>query len=434
VSPYGLVAAALVFILVAPAWTRPLQDPDLWWLLWAGEEMMAGRWPDRNGLSWTAPAQPWITHEPLVAWIYAAAGVERVAWVRGAVCSLTGLLLVALARRPASAWATVLALLWVGPLVSVGVSERALAWGDLALAATSLALLAGRGPTPPRWAHPLAAALVALWSLLHGSFVLGLGLLALQSPGWAAAPAAATLLHPAGPALWGLIAGYGTGSGAQGLVHTFVAEWGWLTPSDLPQTIRLICLLSGLALTASTPGWRPKLVALAVGALAIRHARYVDPAGIATLPYVARRLEGWLPGRALGRPLPLLAAALAVCALAAPRAGPDPALWPEELLERLPRGPGTWSDFTLGAWHARAGVPAFWDSRNDCYPVEVVADGIRVAYRQAGWLDALGSWGVERVLTRDPALVDALRAEGWRPLDEAAGLTLLGLPGAPSGR
>ncbi len=422
-SPYGWVAAFVAWLLVSSAWQRPLIDPDLWWLLWAGEQWLEGALPGTNALSYTAPDHPWITHEPLVALAYGAVGLEGVPWLRGLVVSTTGVLLVRLAMGPGSGWAAVLALLWVGPLAAIGVSERALAWGDLLLACELLLVL---GPRDRRRDLALLA-LIWLWAQVHGSFVLGLAVLALFRGWWALPAALLTLLNPHGLDLWGLVLGYGTGSGASGLVHSFVEEWGWLKPTDLPQSVRILCLALAGVLIWTDRDWRPRLLWLGVTALAVRHWRYCDPAGIALLPFVARRLADLVPARLQGRPDLLLAGALGLTALVSPNVTPDPTRYPPGVPGQITSDDRVWSDFTLGGWLGWHGHPVFWDSRNDCYPVEVLQQGLLVAYRLTDWHQVLLDWRVDVVLTQDPELARSLGEKGW-VRQETSSLYLLRLP------
>jgi hypothetical protein len=430
-SPWTWVAVAIVWLLLAPSWWNTLQDPDLWWQLWAGEELLAGHYPRTNALSWTAPDQRWVSHEPLVALAYAAGGVEWVGWLRGLVLSATGVLLARMVWHPQAGWAAVLALLWVTPLMQSSVLERALAWGNLLLAAVTALLFVSRWPRR----FPAAAALVALWSVVHGSFVLGLGMLALFSPAWAGLAAAATLLLPDGLDRWGLVLGYGTGQGPQALVHLYVAEWRPLVPpADGFGWVLLAGVLFGLYAAWTAPAdtplarWRARLIALGVTALAFKHLRYSANAGIVLLPFVATRLASWTPPRAFGRADRVLAGAFAltaaVCAATRGAPRPDPLLWPAEILAPIPHEPGTWSDFTLGAWHAREGIPAFWDSRNDCYPESVLVQGLEIAVQAEGWEALLQQHDIQRVLTRDPQLVQALQGLSWQ-ISEQAGLLYL---------
>src|SRR3970040_887307 len=51
----AVVPALLVWRATRDAWPAPLLDPDLWWQLWSGEQMLRGVFPRENALSWTAP-------------------------------------------------------------------------------------------------------------------------------------------------------------------------------------------------------------------------------------------------------------------------------------------------------------------------------------------------------------------------------------------
>ncbi len=388
----------MVLALVGPAWTRPLQDPDSWWLAWAGEQALASVFPRTNELSFTAPLEPWVCHERLVALIYGAVGIERVPLVRGLVCSALGGMLLVLARQRDSGWATVLALTLVLPGVSMAISARPMAWGLLLLAATQWVLLRDRP-----WSGPIAAILVALWAWVHGSFPLGLVLLALYRWRWLPLAALGLLLRPQPLELFQLVGGYAQGSGTQALVHAYVEEWGWLRPDSLASGLRLLALsiLAGLAVADRRGRW---LVPLLLP-LALRHQRFAAVASLALLPYAADWLAQRLPARPLPSAQPWLHGALFGLALAA-----TPMV--QELPHVSPRK--TWSDLELGAQLAVQGVPVFWDARNDCYPPEVYAEGMRIALREPSWVQVLDRWEVQQVVTRDRGLALALEAEGWQ--------------------
>ncbi len=421
---YAFTAALVAWLVFAPGWWRDLIDVDLWWLLWAGEHALEhGALPTVNGLWWTAPDEPWVTHEGGVALAYALVGVQGVWWLRGLVCSVFGLLALRMARAQ-GAWATILGLLWLTPLVSIWVSERALTWG-LAFLAAEVALLHGGH----RWRHGLAAAVVAVWSCFHGSFLLGVGLLGLFHPGWALAAAVGSMLNPQGGDLFALVVSYTVGHGATALVHEYVAEWHGLWP-DSPLGIAqcvMVAAAGGLVLSGRDKrGW---LLWTGLAVLTLKHGRHTAPLGVILLPYMVQRLDELLPKRAIGRPGPWLAAGLAATPLVAGQPVVDAEQFPPGVVQAL-RGSDakTYADFRLSGWLAYEGTPAFWDSRNDCYPVEVFEDALRIAYEMDGWKGVLRRWDVERVVTRDPDLVGALRALGWRTTAEVTDVVVLLAP------
>jgi hypothetical protein len=409
---FGATTAILAWLLVAPAWWRPLQDPDLWWLLGAGTALLRGQLPATNAVSFTAPDTPWVLHEPAVAMAYAAVGLAGIPLLRGLVLSVTGLLLVHVAARPRHGWATVLGVAWALPLLAGAVSERALAWGDLFLAATVALLRSKR-----RWAPAVAALVVGACAEVHGSFVLGVGLLALEAPAWAVVAAALSLLNPNGFQLWALIAGYASGTGAPGFATRLVAEWDWLAPTSPAAILALGAVASGGVLALAGEGRRrDKVLYVVLAAGALRHARGCAPLAIVLLPAVVDRLVALTPSdRPLGRPLPLLAGALLLTALVVPTPRLDGGRYPEAVRAAIPAGARTWSDLPLGAWLAAGGVPVFWDARNDCYPEAVLADGATIQWQLDGWEEVLGAWRVEAVVTTRASLADDLERAGWRP-------------------
>ncbi|MEE2752259.1 MAG: hypothetical protein VX519_12575 [Myxococcota bacterium] len=420
-TPWSIASALLLVLLAATTWWNPLEDPDLWWLLWAGESIQAGTaLPRLNTLSFTAPDTPWICHEPLVAWLYGALGISGIPLARMACHVLTVCLIARLIAPIRSGWASVLSLLWLLPLVSFSFTERALAWGNLCLCMllVSLSFKGIRGSL-------IRIGLIALWANVHGSFVVGVFLLAMHRPKEVLLAVAASILNPHGLELHKLVLEYGLGSGPQGLVHHFVEEWRPLVPNTPSQAIRLAALAVGVWACVRTRSWRPVAIGAALIGLALLHWRYCTPAGLVLLPYVARAIGDHVPKRAPGVVAWPLVPALALTALAAPRVGTDTNAFPDPLLEVIPQNARIWSDFTLGGWLGRNGHKVFWDSRNDCYPKPVIEDGLRVAYQLDGWLNVLQEWNVDHVLTGELSVAGALRAEGWREVRTEGDLVLL---------
>ena len=418
---YAFTVALVAWLVFAPGWWRDLYDVDLWWLLWAGEHALeTGALPTTNDLSWTAPDERWVTHEGGVAVAYGVVGLDGIWLLRGLVCSAFGLLVLA-AVRTRGAWAAILGLLWLTPLVSIWVSERALTWGLMFLAA-EVALLHGTH----RWRHALAALVVAVWSWFHGSFLLGVGVLALFHPGWAVAAVLGALSQ--GGDLFQLVVSYSVGHGATELVHRYVAEWHGLRP-DSPLGIAqcvMVALAGGLLLSGRDK--RAWLLWVGLAALTMKHARHTAPFAVVLLPYVARRLDELLPVRTYVRPGAWLLAGLVVTPLVAPRPQVAPEQFPPGLVQLLDDDVPTFADFRLSAWLAYEGVPAFWDSRNDCYPVEVFEDALRVAYLWEGWRKVLTKWDVRRVVTRNAELAAALQERGWTSVGAADDAVVLRSP------
>lgn len=422
---FGVATALLAALVAWPGWARPLRDPDLWWLLYAGEALRDGTFSAQNRLSFTAPEALWRLHEPVVAWVYASVGQDGVGWVRGLVLTALAAAMLGLASRSRSGWAAVLALAWAGPLVSVALSERAMAWGDALLAALMLLVWPG-GASTRRLA--VGAILVGFWANVHASFVIGVLVLALVRWPWALAAAGLSALSPFGRDGWALAFSYGLGRDSTAIVHAYIQEWTPLWPDSLAWTLRLVLLLAGLALALGQPGWRGRALVASLGMLALWHRRYCDVFAIAALPAVLAALSTRLPPRPIHSAQATLALAVAPVAIFSPPARPDPAIFPDAVRAAIEPGARAWTDIELGAWVATADAPVFWDARNDCYPAEVMRDGVRVALMQEGWAEVLRRWEVRQLLTREPRLASALAALGAETVVEAEGLTLMRLP------
>jgi hypothetical protein len=403
------VAAVPLVVTAGPAWRDPLRDTDLWWLMRAGRDLLAGIVPRENGYSWTTPHELWICHELVVAAVYAAIGPGRVGVARGLLVSATALALARTAWRKESHIATILATSWAAFLVAFGHTERPLTWGNFFLAG----LVALLTTTTWRGRHAAAAVLVGVWAWVHGSFVIGLLVLAVYSWRWAIAAGGLTLLNPYGVHLWMLIGGYGAGAGSKAWVQAHVPEWHPLDPH-----VALIALMLGAAALAPLLAlwrrdWRGVALAAVLLPLAVMHQRFIDVFAIALLPSLASGLAALPRGRPIANPVWPAAAALAVMAVVAPHAAVDRTAFPERLLPSIPAEARIWNDWPLGGWLAYHDRAPFWDTRNDPYPLGVLEDGYLIASQSPGWRAVLDKWQIAYVITASPGLVDALTAERW---------------------
>ena len=184
-------------------------------------------------------------------------------------------------------------------------------------------------------------------------------------------------------------------------VHVYIEEWGWLTPWSSPQHfLRTLALVTGAILARR----RPLLVLLMV-AMSIRHWRNCALAGVFLLGPVVHGMARRLPTRPLPSPTPAFLVGCAVLLSLARPSIEEPA--------RPELGSRPWSDLELGGWLAYRGYSPFWDSRNDCYPHEVFADGVRIATRSEGWKQTLADRKIDSVITRDAILAEELSKDGW---------------------
>jgi hypothetical protein len=419
-QPMGLLAVAIVWATVSSRWWIPIQDPDMWWLMWAGERIVSGEFPYTNLASYTEPGTRWVLHEPLVAVVYALAGVPAIPWIRSILLLGTGLLVLTLARST-NGWATVMALAPMPLLLYFGLSERAVAWGTVLLLLL-VYLLERREET---WRLPVAAVLIVLWANTHGSFVLGLFLLVSASWRWGAAAAVGALLNPNGLALYGLLGQYGVDEGVMGNMGAYIEEWAPLDPTNLGQGIGLLWLLGTGLLILRRSCWRRRLVWVCCALLMVRAWRFAPMTAIVLLPWIVEELERLLPPRPLGKPLPILTILLVGNLLLSGGIGMKEGAFPQRLKESISVEKRIWNDHLYGGWLVYHGVPVFWDGRNDCYSAKVFDEGVRVAFLKPGWMAILDSWSVKAVLTRREPLVSALKKSGWRETAREDGAYLL---------
>jgi hypothetical protein len=182
---------AFVAILALGLFTmaaRSVHDPDVWWHLRAGQQMVAThRVPHQDTFSYTRFGQPWVAHEWLSEVIFYSifrlAGWAGLTVLFALVIAATFLLLYRqCAGRPYLA----------GLLVALGAFATLPSWGarpqmfSMLLAALFLWLLyRAEREDPSRlrflWWMPL---LLVLWVNLHGAFLLCPVLIALTLAGW----------------------------------------------------------------------------------------------------------------------------------------------------------------------------------------------------------------------------------------------------------
>jgi hypothetical protein len=157
----------------------------------------------------------------------------------------------------------------------------------------------------------------------------------------------------------------------------------------------------------------------------------VPLAAIVLMPFLAERLENWLPKRPAGKPwIPYAVVAIPMF-LAVPTVGLDTDKYPAELLSALSSEDRIWNDHRYGGWLGYHDFEVFWDGRNDCYPLEIFDQGVAVSNAEPGYLDVLELWEVDTVVTSRPDLVKGLAALGWTARVEVGDLSVLDRP--PSG-
>ncbi|MBI5514687.1 MAG: hypothetical protein HY909_13005 [Deltaproteobacteria bacterium] len=444
-----------------------LWDPDLWWLLRAGEDTLReARLPRLNRYSFTAPGHPWVMHEWLLGALYAGLvrllGVSALALPR--VFALVTVALAVTARGARDGGARLGCLAGLVALVVFGErfgSPRPV--GVVYALVALVALLAFERTQTPRRALFLGL-VMALWANAHGSAPVGVGLLAVAAaePGdrrWRALAALlgalALALTPYGWGVAGLTARYlrGAPDDAVSVVHARILEWWplWKAPLRLASPLELMvgALLGGWWVAClGRPRWRPRaILGLGLLALALRHGRHLQLAGLVGLPLsvapLAERL-GLSPGepeKALRR-VGAVALALALGAWLLARGVRTEGAWTDPsgedeavraMVGSLPDGARVYPALPFGGYVLYLGAPrvtVFWDSRNDCYPAGLLRealdlnDGVLAPEEARRRLEARGTlYGVVRCGTR------AERSfQRWERLRREGGVCLYGRP------
>ena len=451
-SPFAVVLSLVIGI---SALALPVRADDTWWHLRAGAEILArGSLLTTNTFSFTAPDAPWLMHEWLSEVLLAGTLQFAGTWglVLLGVCLLALTVTVAwrlLARREDTGWAAALVALFVAVLLLPAFSLRPWIFSNACFAGV---LLLAHAHVRRGWKLAGMVALFSLWANLHGSFpagLLALGVLLLLGPREVVpllgAAVAGTLLTPSPLERFLHPLQYAAGSlgGQPGYLREVMRqnlEWqppGLGTPlGALLMALVALCVAVVLA-SGERPRWGHVALAGIFTAMAFSSMRNIPLAGLSACPLLGQHLPGavrrWRASRPLsGLPsshVPLPLAVLAACgwvlgsalpALADP-AQLSPSYFPAGLLQQLerhrPARPFNHYDYGGAVqWALWPRVRPFWDQRVDCYPPEVIRDGLALHNVAPGWEEILQRWKIDAVAYRaDTALAQALRAdERWQ--------------------
>jgi hypothetical protein len=407
-------ALALVALTAVPAAVAPLWDADVWWVLRAGEDLIRARAvPTHNRYGFTAPAHPWVMHEWGFGALYAALASKslgRLALVRVLAVSATAAALAWRSLRDARPWVAALCVA-LALTVFGGRFESPRPVGMTYPLAAALAAVAFDARFT-RWHAALTTAMVLAWANLHGSFPLGLVMLALGLGAHSGdrrarlaallAGAAATALNPYGLHLHALALRYALGEGgdATAVVHARIVEWWplWRAPLRLASPGELLVGAGLVALWGASlrdARWRARAVmGLLLSAMALRHGRHLQLAGVVGLALAAGPLEAlvargaWSPrdaprwGAAAFGLVPLVVGATLWVAVARGRtegAWADATLQDEaagELLGAMPAGARVFVELPFAGYAVWWGASVYFDPRNDCYPADVLREAL----------------------------------------------------------
>jgi hypothetical protein len=415
-----LPAIALALVTLRAA-TERVADVDVGWIVAVGRRVLVDHAAPTHGMfSFVAPETPWIMHEWLLGPAYAlgwqAVGPAIFALVGiGASVALGWLLLNQMrSLQPsfAALWAT---LLFVFAFDRVR-SARPI--GLSLVIACVLVVLAFR-PRLDRAAIIACFGLELVWTNLHGSFPLGLVILAfacldaqrrtmrrghLVALGGAAL---ATMVNPYGLRLHGLVARYALGSDpTMSSIHRRVLEFTpiWragyhdvVSPIEIAIVVALVVLAWDALRKREREGGRGAgalALVLCVGAfLQARNASLaILVASLLLLPHAASKVGG--ASQKIRRTMPRIVPAAVVGLVALlwtlhARRTVDTDDWIDpsiggaafaRLARRLPDDAKVFVPFRSGGLllllASDRGVTTFYDSRNDCYPPDIVATAL----------------------------------------------------------
>jgi hypothetical protein len=452
--PTGWLSVLLLVGIFCCAATMPMQ-PDSWWQLRVGEEILArGEVPQVDVLSFTAAGRPWPNHEWLAQVVFIAlyrlGGVSLLTLVCAAIVTAACAPSVLAMRGPPVVRMALLAGAFVGIAPSFSVRPQVLTGLCFGL---TLALLQGRWAW--RW---LLVPLFALWANLHGGVALGgwLMLCATAAAAWAdpgrrgrmvlltLCCGAATTLTPMGVHILAFPI-----HSVHRLKALGVEEWRSAGLDSQSLTLYALaallvglltaCLLHRRAGSAEQTGeviaaWPTALwLTAALGfilpaAMSIRNVPYfllLAAPAVSRLWVICRpdRLAASTPAREprwLGHALVLLAAlgggAAVACAYRDPpaRMGWQPVSDEDALaLEAAPHP--AYNTYNCGGyllWFTRRSV--FLDSRQDPYPLDFMVRAAR-AELDGRFKELARDWGlVSAILAAGSPLEAELDRSGWR--------------------
>ena len=448
-----LVLMSLFLVAVARQGARAISDPDTFWHLRLGEDILDARSVSAVTEPWSElSSQPWVPTQWLTEVVLAAAanlaGLAGVAWLF--TVGLLGLVLgiYGVARRVAdtvpAAFATGLT---IGAMAA-SLSPRPHMVTYLFLVLTLSAWLRTCDDLRPRW---WLVAATWIWAMCHGMWFLGplvglavIGALALdgrvnrtQLLRLATIPAASTVaaaLTSVGPSLLGApfaVAGVGA----------FITEWqppSFRSPSPAAAALMVAVVVVVWSRSTRRVPW-PQIALLALGTgwilLSTRTvaigALLVAPVLAAALQEVLRR-EAAPVTRREGRTLALVAASVAcVVAVVAPHTASAPANVPSRLDPALDAlGPGVvLNSYELGGWlrWAHPDLEPVVDGMTEAYSVDYLTDYGRATAVASGWDEVVRGWSPDAALlpSRSPLSTALVERMGWVEVDSAGGYTLL---------
>lgn len=452
VLPLMLLAA--VFAVLARFASRPLSNPDTFFHLRFGHELLTGAWSLRDPGSVTSQGTAhWLptqwSAQLLMAQMEQWFGLPGVAWFSGLQFVVLASCLYAAARRFSdplvASTLTIVAVLASTP----GLSPRpqVLSYAFVAICATLWCGRAREGRTP--W---VIVPLTWVWATYHGMWPLGiiLGLTAVVGL-WmdravdrrtsarhlavVVGSAVAGALTPLGPALYSAVLSVNSRS-------AYFSEWSppHFTQINNLAALAVVGVTVGVSLRTGRRDWTTIAMLGLSGALLVYSQRTVPVAVALVLPLTAQAFQG-LIGTRSRMPRSELAAVvvaalvpLAVLAIVAPATARNPApqpTWVQPALSALPAGTPVLSDISFGGYlmWADPRLDIVLSGYGDIYTDAEMERNATIGMLAPGWDDDVRSTGARIALTSpEESLGYALKNAGWSVVHTSRTVQLLAAP------
>jgi hypothetical protein len=458
--PLVLVAGALAWMARLAA--EPITDPDAWWHLRLGNDLIAQRSVSAPDHWSTFGTVPWVPTEPLPEVV--AAYVERW-WGLAALAVLFGVFLFLVVvtvqvtnRREAALLPATIATVLAVPAATLSLTPRPQVISFILVPIVLAAWMQTERDLKPRW---WLVPLVWLWSLCHGFWIFGpaFGFLFVVGIALSRRAELRTLVRLAALAVASLavVALNPVGLGVLEApfvvrgIAPYVSEWqrtDLLTAAPLAAAVMIVATAVIWAVTRAGVSWS-RFFMLVMAMILLWYAeRLVVVAALLAAPLFAQALDvvvarsGGTTDRArrIGRvEVVTMAACAVVCTVALVVAAPHTSDTPGHLplgldpaLDRLPPGTPVFNSYVLGGWIAwrHPDLEQYIDGLATPYSEAHVRDYVRADATDPGWYRVvLDSHAPVALLGSGSALADALAKKGWTSEGTSNGYVLLHRPG-----
>lgn len=441
---WSVLTAAVAAMVVAQA-ARPLDDPDVWWHVRSGDQILsAHRLPSKETWVYSALGRRWVPTSWLSDVIFSvahrAAGWQGVRLLTVLVAATFALLLARGLRVVPSPLASAITYTMVSIACIGYLRERPQAFSLVLMVVLAGWAEATRNGRPPSWYRVLPISWC--WACLHGMWVLVPLVLLLSG----ACGGRTALRRSLAPALLSMGSAALTPVGPRLVVQPFVvahrareiAEWA---PVHV-RSLQMLLVVTLACVFVAGRHWMTRGDGFFVSAIlvfALLAVRDVAPAFVLLSLPLGRVITGLAPGSLPQTPQTLFRSVAAVGPLAAftmlaitPSVSADV---PLELLNALNRQAGAHVlvDYNVGGLvtgTARDVSPAV-DGRTDIYDSGWLHRYLLMTEARGDWRAMLRSLDPDlAVLQQSGALARALQADGWRQENVQSGWVLLAPPGA----